>query len=139
MLFSLEAEMAAQESAYLGLYLTASAWLLRRQTSGPAPKASIPESGPCVSLHFLSLANTFLGQRGPSHGEGGCRGVSERFRSHTGVIWSRVPNTLIGLSRGVVGRPLAAEMLKQGTKLALSEERKQQWETFESSCYAVPH
>ena len=65
--------------------------------------------------------------------------MSERSRSHTGIIWSWVPNTLIGLSQGVVGRPLAAEMLKQGAKQALSEERKQQWETFESSCYAVPH
>ena len=131
--------MAAPESGYSGLYLTASAWLLRCQTSGPAPRASIPESGSCVSLHFPSLAKTFLGQCGPSHGEGGCRGVSERSGSHTGVIWSRAPATPMGLSREVVGHPLGAEMLKQGVKLALSEGRKQQWETFESSCYAAPH
>ena len=48
-------------SVFSGLYLTAGVWLLRCQTFRPAPKASIPESGRCVSLHFPSLANTFLG------------------------------------------------------------------------------
>ena len=46
----------------------ASVWLLRCQTSGPAPRASIPESGPGVCLHSASLANTFLGQCSPAHG-----------------------------------------------------------------------
>ena len=82
MLFSLEAEMAASESAYLGLYLTASAWLLRRQTSGPALEASIPQSGLYASLHFPRLVKTFLGQYGSAHGERGCDSVSEGTRSH---------------------------------------------------------
>ena len=81
----LEAVKEAPESGFSGLYLTASAWLLRRQTSGPAPKASIPESGPCVSLHFLSLANIFLGQSSIAQEESGCESVFEDTGCHTGV------------------------------------------------------
>ena len=53
---------AAPESGFPGLCRAASVSLLRYQTSGPAPRALIPESGPCVCLHSASLANTFLGQ-----------------------------------------------------------------------------
>ena len=42
----LEAVKEAPESGFSGLYLAASVWFLRRQTSGPALKASIPQSGP---------------------------------------------------------------------------------------------
>ena len=62
-------------------------WLLRCQTSGPAPRASIPESGPRVSRHSASLANTFLGQRSPAHGEGGCGSVSDGAGCRAGVSW----------------------------------------------------
>ena len=84
-LSSLEEGKAAPESVFSHLYLAASVWRLRRQTSRPAPTASVPESGPCVSLHFLSLGNTFLGQNSPAHGEGGCGSVSEGVGCHAGV------------------------------------------------------
>ena len=84
-LSSLEERKAAPESVFSHLYLAASVWRLRRQTSRPAPTASVPESGPCVSLHFLSLGNTFLGQNSPAHGEGGCGSVSEGVGCHAGV------------------------------------------------------
>ena len=56
--------------------LAAGVWLLRGQTTKPAPRASIPKSGPCVTLHFPSLANTLLGQRSTARGEGGFGSVS---------------------------------------------------------------
>ena len=74
----------------------ASVLLLRRQTSRPAPRASAPESGPCVSLYILSLANTFLGQSGTAHEEEGCGSVSEGAGCHAGVTWSRSPCTSNG-------------------------------------------
>ena len=74
----------------------ASVLLLRRQTCRPAPRASIPESGPCVSLRIPSLGNTFLGQSGAAHEEEGCRSVSEASGCHAGVTWSRAPCTSNG-------------------------------------------
>ena len=79
-----------------GLYLTATVLLLRRQTSRPAPRASTPESGLCVSLYIPSLANTFLGQSGAAHEEEGCGSVSEGAGCHAGVTWSRAPCTSNG-------------------------------------------
>ena len=58
------------------------------------------ESGLCVSLHFLSLANTFIVQSGPAHEEAGSECVSERARFQTVVTWLRVPCT----SNGPPGR-----------------------------------
>ena len=69
MLSSWEAGKAVPESWFSGLCRAASVWLLRQQTSGPAPRASIPESGLGVCLQSASLTNTFLGQRSPAHGE----------------------------------------------------------------------
>ena len=74
----------------------ASLLLLRCQTCGPAPRTSIPESGPCVSLHIPSLANTFLGQRGAAHEEESCGSVSEGAGCHAGVTGSRAPCTSNG-------------------------------------------
>ena len=68
-------------------------WLLNCQTSRPALSASVARSGPCVSLHFLSVANTSLGQHGPAHGEGGFGSVSEEVGCHAEVTWSRAPGT----------------------------------------------
>ena len=56
--------------------------------SSSAQRASIPESGPCVSLYFLSLANTFLGQRSPAREEAGCRSVCEGAGCHAVVMWA---------------------------------------------------
>ena len=53
-----------------------SSQLLRGQTTKPAPRASIPKSEPCVTLHFPSLANTFLGQHSTAHREGGFGSVA---------------------------------------------------------------
>ena len=92
MLSSLEAGMAAPESGFSGFYLV---WL-RSQTSRPAPRASILNSGPCVSLYSQSLANTFLGQLGPACGEGGCGSVPEGAGCHAGVTWLRAPGTSEG-------------------------------------------
>lgn len=78
----LEAVKEAPESGFSGLYLAASAWLLRHQTSGPALETSIPQSGLYVSLHFPRLVKTFLGQYGSAYGERGCDSVSEGARSH---------------------------------------------------------
>ena len=79
----------------------ASVWLLRHQTSGPSPRASIPKSGPGVCLHSASLANTFLGQRNPVNGEGGCGNASEGAGCHARVTWPRVTGTSHGpLARG---------------------------------------
>ena len=50
------------ESGFSGLYHTASVWPLRRQTSGPAPRASNLESGSDACLHNASLENIVLGQ-----------------------------------------------------------------------------
>ena len=83
----------APENGFSDLFLTASAWLLRRQNSRPGLRASILKSGPCVSLHFLSFANTFLGQCCPTHGEGGCGSVSEGPRSHAGFTWLMATDT----------------------------------------------
>lgn len=88
--------MAAPESGFSGLYLAASVWLLRCQTSRPALRASIPDSGPCVSLHSQNLENTFLGQLGPTFEEGGCGSVSEGAGCHAGVTWLRAPGTSHG-------------------------------------------
>lgn len=82
MLSSLEKGKEAPENGFSDLFLTASAWLLRRQTSGPALEASIPQSGLYASLHFPRLVKTFLGQYGSAHGERGCDSVSEGTRSH---------------------------------------------------------
>lgn len=57
-----------------------SSQLLRGQTTKPAPRASIPKSEPCVTLHFPSLAKSFLGQRSTAHGEGGFGSVSHHSR-----------------------------------------------------------
>ena len=67
----LEVVKEAPESGFSGLYLAASVWLLRCQTSGPALKASIPQSGPYVSLHFLSLLTTFLRHTATAREEAG--------------------------------------------------------------------
>ena len=75
---------ASTESVFSGLYPAASVWLLR-QTSSPAQRASIPESGPCVSLYFPSLANAFLGQRGPAREGAGCGSVCE---GPGAMLWS---------------------------------------------------
>ena len=83
------------QSVFRSLF-AASVLLLRRQTCRPAQRASIPESGLCVSLHILSLANTFLGQSSAAHEEQGCRSVSEGARCHAGVTWSRAPCTSTG-------------------------------------------
>ena len=61
---------------FSGLYLAASVWLVRQKTCRPVPTDSIPESGPCVSLQFPGLANTFLGESSPAHGDC-CGSVSE--------------------------------------------------------------
>ena len=87
-LSSLEQGRADPESVFSGLYFAASVSLLRQQTSRPAPRASIPESGPSVSLHFPSLANTFLGQSGPVHEEADCRSVPRA------MLWYLVEGTL---------------------------------------------
>ena len=50
------------ESGFSGLYPTASVWPLRRQTSGPAPRASNLESESDACLHNVSLENIVLGQ-----------------------------------------------------------------------------
>ena len=82
------------QSVFRSLF-AASVLLLRRQTCRPAPRASIPESGPCVSLRIPSLANTFLGQSGAAHEEEGCRSASE-VGCHDGITWSRAPCTSNG-------------------------------------------
>ena len=74
---------------FSGLYLAATLLLLRHETSRPALRTQIPESGLCVSLHFPSLANTFLGHRGGVHEEAGCGSVSERAGCHSVVTSSR--------------------------------------------------
>ena len=91
-LSSLEERKAAPESVFTPVSCS-KCLRLRRQTSRPAPMASVPESGPCVSLHFLSLENTFLGQNSPAHGEGGCGSVSEGPRSHAGFTWLMATDT----------------------------------------------
>ena len=63
----------------------ASVSLLRCQTSRPRLRFSIPESGPYVSLHFLRLANIFLGQSSIAQEESGCESVFEDTGCHTGV------------------------------------------------------
>ena len=82
-LSSFEKGEASTESVFSGLYLAATVSLLRYQTSRPALRTQIPESGPCVSLYFPSLADTFLGHSGTSHEEAGCGSVSE-----CAILWS---------------------------------------------------
>ena len=56
--------------------------------------------------------------------------MSEGAGCHVGVTWSRAPGTPMGPLQGVVGWPLACQMLKWGAKLALAEGSKQQQEAF---------
>ena len=107
---SLEQGKADRKSVFSGLYLAANVWLLRRQTSRSPLRASNPESRPCVSLHFLSLANIFLGQRGPTQGDAGCWSVSEGAGA---ILESPGRGHLappIGPRQGVAGCPLASEI-----------------------------
>ena len=62
MLSYLKAGKAAPESWFSGLYHASSVWIIRRQFPGP----QFPSQVGC--LHSVSLANTFLGQHGPTHG-----------------------------------------------------------------------
>ena len=111
------------QRVFSGLYLAASVSLLRRQTSRPTPRASIPELGPCVSLHFPSLANTILGQSGPAHEEAGCGSVSEGAGCHTVVTRSRAPCTSNGPQARSGGPPPGFRNSKAGSK-ARSVRRK---------------
>ena len=111
----------------------ASVLLLRRQTCRPAPRASIPESGLCVSLRILSLANIFLGQSGAAMRKK-AEGVQLRSGAMMGspgrghLAHQMVPR------QGVMDQPLAGDIPKRGAKLAGSEGGKQQWDGFSSSC-----
>ena len=104
--------------------LVAGVWLLRGRISKPAPRASIPKSGLYVTLHVLSLANTFLGQRSTAHEEGGCRCVSEGPGAMLGSHGQEHLAPPMGSWRRVAGQHLACEKLKQVAKLS-SGRRKQ--------------
>ena len=112
----------------------ASVLLLRHQSCRLALRASIAESGLCVSLHFPSIADTFLGWSSASH-----------EKEASGVCLSGLSAMLGSPSRGhlahpmgprrvAMDRPFGWDIPKQGTKLALSEGGKQQWDGFSSSC-----
>ena len=45
----------------------------------------LPEWGHCISLHFPSLVNTFLGHTRSAHEKAGCGSVSESAGCHTVV------------------------------------------------------
>ena len=105
----------------------------------PAPRASIPKSGPCVTLHFPSLANTFLGQRSTARGEGGFGSVSTQQRG--AMLGSPSQGHLappMGPRRRVAGGALACEKPKRRAQLALVEGSKQPREAFAGSCWAAP-
>lgn len=102
----------------------ASVSLLRCQTSRPGLRVSIPESGPYVSLHFLRLANIFLGQSSIAQEESGCESVFEDTGCHTGVTWSRVPCNSDGPELRSCGPPPCFKNPKAGSQ-ASSVRRKQ--------------
>ena len=77
---------------------------------------------PGVCLHSVTLANTFLGQHGPAHGEGSSGSASEGAGCHAGVTWPRALAPPMGPWQGLAGRPLASPMPEWGAKLALPEE-----------------
>ena len=77
---------------------------------------------PGVCLHSATLANTFLGQHGPPHGEGGSGSASEGAGCHAGVTWPSHLAPPMCPRRVVAGQPLACPMREWGAKLALAEE-----------------
>ncbi|CAN0261134.1 unnamed protein product, partial [Rangifer tarandus platyrhynchus] len=87
---------------------------------------------PGVCLHSATLANTFLGQCSPAHGEGGSRSASEGAGCHAGVTWPRAPGTSHGplARRGgpTPGMPNAGV----GSKASSARRSKQPWEAFGS-------
>ena len=82
-----------QRHCIFGLLIGSKCFASPISTYRPALRASIPESRLCVSLHVLSLANTFLGQSDTVNEESGCKSVSEEAGCHTGVTWPRSPCT----------------------------------------------
>ena len=109
---------------FSGLYLAASISLLRHQTSRPTPRASIPESGLCVSVHIPSLVNTFLGHSGTTHEESGHGSVSGKTGCHTGVTRLRAHCTSNGPQVRSWGSPPCFRNPKAGSQ-ASSVRRKQ--------------
>ena len=130
-------ERQARECVFRAL-LAAGVRLLRGQTTKPAPRASIPKSGPCVTLHFPSLANTFLGQRSTARGEGGFGSVSTQQRG--AMLGSPSQGHLappMGPRRRLAGGALACKKPKQRAQLALVEGSKQPREAFAGSGWAA--
>ena len=95
------------------------------------------ESGLCVSLHLLSLANTFIVQSGPAHEEAGSGCVSERARFHTVVTWSRAPYTSNRPPVGSWGLPPCLRNPKAGSKASCQKEENSNWMNFQ--VVARPH
>ena len=127
---SLEQGKADRESMFSGLYLATNVWLLRCQTSRSPLRASNLESRPCVSLHFLSLANIFLEQCGPAQGDAGCWSVSEGAGA---ILESPGQGHLaIGPQARSGGLPPGFRNPWRGAKLLLSEGRKHQWDAFQA-------
>ena len=63
--------------------------VLRCENTRAGLRAQIPESGLCVSLHFLSLSNTFQDHTSTAHEDSGCGRVSESSGRHTVVTLLR--------------------------------------------------
>ena len=90
-------------------------------------------------LSFLSLGKTFLAYSGIAHEEAGCRNVSDMTGCLPGFSSVRGLSTQ-SRSQASLGRkwgPLASKLSKAGTKLVLSEVRKEQLDGCGSCCWAA--
>ena len=102
------------------------------------PRIWIPELGQCVSLHFSSVLNTFLGHSVTAHEEAGFESVSGNTVCHiviTQTRWLSIGN------RPVAKRskpPACFRNPKRRTKLLLEKEWKQQRDRFSRCSLAIP-
>ena len=125
------------------------------QTTKPAPRASVPRSGPCAAYTFRPCKHI---SRSAQHCPWGRRlpeCISTTAGRHAGVTQPRAPGTShgramlgspsrgrlappMGPQRRVAGRALACEKPKRRAQLALAEGSKQPREAFAGSCWPAP-
>ena len=94
---------------------------------------------PSVCLHSVNLANTFLGQCSPAHGEGGSMSAFEGTECHAWFTWPRAPGTSHGPPARRDGPAPGVPSAGAGSKASSARRSKQPQEAFGSRCWATPH
>ena len=125
------------------------------QTTKPAPRASVPRSGPCAAYTFRPCKHISRSAQHCPWGRKLPECISTTAGRHAGVTQPRAPGTShgramlgspsrghlappMGPRRRVAGAALACEKPKQRAQLALAEGSKQPREAFAGSCWAAP-